>query len=196
MYTALATVAKASTICVSGYCQAAENPPANSILPISSTPIFTSTSKLELIPYQNENGWNYSFAIGAADVVSASSPYFSSWSSSQVFTPSGWTYQVSTSNQQNDVATWAKDSSTPAGNYVTFGATFASDFAPTVATIKLTKVDGAIENTEVFIPLTPSAISAGYFAARLPVPEPSSSLLVLAGVSLLCLAQRRRTNKL
>jgi hypothetical protein len=190
--TSLATVAEASTICVASNCDAVEIPPAGSVGPISGTPISLGQTLIELVPYKDQKGWNYSFLVSGTDIVSASVPYFAGWSQIQVSMPDGWTYQInSATNQKSETAIWSKDTSTPA-DYYSIGASFTSEFAPSVAILSLGKTDGSVIDVQVFIPLTPTALAAGYSAASLPVPEPSSALLGFLGVTLLSVSLRFR----
>jgi hypothetical protein len=190
--TSLATAAEASTICVVGYCDIGEVPSVGSVVFISGPYISAGPSNIELIPYQNQNGWNYSFMVSGTDIVSASIPYFGGWSPSQVSMPDGWIYQINAAtSQQSETANWSKSASTPAG-YYSIGASFTSEFAPSIATLSISQTDGSVIDIQVFTPLTPSALSAGYSAASLPVPEPSSAILGIFGIALLSASLRFR----
>lgn len=188
--------AGASTLCVVGNCDLTNVPPAGVVEPIQGPPVLVvQPGVLELIPFQNLNGWNYSFSVGGSDIVSVSIPYFEGWNMDQAKVVEGWTYQVvkATENQPTDLALWTIQNDTPSSHY-SVGATFLSNFAPTLATVDIRDSVGNIFAMNVFIPLTPSAIDAGYAATSLPVPEPSSALLYAAGAAILLTVRRTKNN--
>lgn len=58
--------------------------------------------------------------------------------------------------------------------------------------VEIRNTVGTIFERQVFIPLSPSAIEAGYTAASLPVPEPSNAWLFAAGMAILMTALQAR----
>jgi hypothetical protein len=170
---ALTANASASTICISGYCNTPPVPPVEGVGPIQGPILSVEPGVLELVPFQNANGWNYFFSVSGVDIVSVSAPYFDGWGANNVNTPEGWTYQVvpaSSSPLSNDVALWERQSGIP-DSYYSVGASFTSAFSPTLITVEIRNEVGSVFERQLLIPLTPSAISAGYTAA---VPIPAS----------------------
>lgn len=192
--TAMITNAGAVTLCVAGYCDSTYVPPTEIVGPIQGPSVSPEPSELQLIPFQNSNGWNYFFSVGGADIVTVSMPYFDGWDMSQVNTPEGWTYQVveASAGQPNDLAYWELQNGSL--GYYSVGASFLSSFAPTLATVEIRNTVGTIFEKQVFIPLSPSAIEAGYTAASLPVPEPSNALLFAAGMAMLVTVLRAKNS--
>jgi hypothetical protein len=194
---AMITSASASTLCLSGYCDAPEPPPAEVIRPIEGPSVTLEPSVLQLIPYQFFNGWNYFFSVSGANMVVVSLPYFDGWDLNQVNTPEGWAYQVveAPPSQSNRTALWEFQNGSPGFSWVGVGASFLSGFVPTLATVEIRNSLGNVFERQVYIPLTPSAIEAGYAAANLPVPEPTNALLMASGIAILFAArQLKRRN--
>lgn len=67
-----------------------------------------------------------------------------------------------------------------------------SPYAPTSVVLEVVGTDGSLWKDEVFLPLTPEALAAGYSVATLPaVPEPSGILLFAVGAAVVALGCRK-----
>lgn len=183
---ALMANAEAGTICLSGN-DCTPPPPAESIGPIEGPSVSLQPWVLELTPFEDSNGWNYSFNARGFDIVSVSMPFFDGWNTNDVQIPEGWGYEVA-----NKLAIWGLQGAT-SNNYGGVGASFLSTFEPTAVTAQIRNAFGDVFDRQVYIPLTPSAIEAGYTGAILAVPEPSQALLLGLGVAFIAL--RRRVDK-
>lgn len=179
---ALIANAEAGTICVSGY-DCDSPPPAGSTGPIQGSFGSLPPGMLQLIPFQDSNGWNYSFNTMGYGIVLVSMPYFDGWSVNDVQMSEGWVYEV-----VNDLAIWELQGGTL--GYGGIGASFLSGFEPTVVTAQIRNAVGDVFDRQVYIPLTPSAIEAGYTAVILAVPEPSEALLLALGIAFIALRRR------
>lgn len=184
---ALDANASASMLCISGYCVTPSVPPPEVFGPIQGPILSVEPWVLQLMPFQNAKGWNYSFSIGGPDIISISVPYFDGWVVSSVSTPDGWTYQVvpgSSSPLSNAAALWEREGEMPA-SYYSVGASFTSAFIPTLSTVEIRNAVGSVFEKQLFIPLTPSAMSAGYTAV--PIPASiwlfSTALIGLRGIA-------------
>jgi hypothetical protein len=176
-----------------GYCDSTNIPPSG--IEFNQGPSVSPEPRvLQLIPFQDSNGWNYYFSVGGADIVAVSMPYFNGWDLSQIMTSEGWTYEITqtAASHPQELVLWTRQNGMPSSFY-TVGAAFTSNFAPTLAAVEVRNAVGNIFEKQVFIPLTPSAIEAGYVAASLPVPEPSTALLLASGIVILVTSCRTRS---
>lgn len=186
---AFSTNVNAFTLCIRDYCNVTPTRYSPPLLEPSLQVPVDLRWFLELVPFQNADGWNYSFHIGGSDIASISVPYFDGWEASSVNVPDGWTYQVvpaSVSLFANDVALWERQSGAPT-SFISVGASFTSDFGPARSTVEIRDAVGDVFDGALFIPLTPSAISAGLTA----VPIPAS--IWLFGIALIGLRGVVRT---
>jgi len=184
------TPARASTLCVAGYCDEAPIPPATGIGPGGTHPVSVQPSLLELVPFQDVSGWHYFFSASGVELLSFAIPYFDGWGVSYVLTPDGWTYTlVPVQGSHAQTAIWSQAENSVPG-YSHAGAGFVSPFAPTFAEIEMRNANGDIFIRPIYIPLTDSAALAGYVSASLPIPEPSRAMLMALGVVMLVGFQR------
>lgn len=191
--------AKASTLCVPGYCDAPKPGAATVELPNDPTrsPVVVTPTILQLHAPYGVGQWSYGFTViyGPVDLAQIKLPNIAGWELELVQSPMTWTRSVD-----------AASDASPAGAFVwtartdlpyAFGPglqrmafSLQSPYEPTEVSISLLDAAGTLYTRKVFLPLTPEALAAGYTSV-LAVPEPSGVLLFVVGAGVLALVRRK-----
>ena len=191
--------ASAGTLCVIGYCDDTR-PEApghvggaiDPIGPVGSSPL----NLLQMIPSVQENGaWEYMFHVGyygKFDIASFALPNVSAWKLGALL-PEHWTFNLLPASESTlDTAVWTRRVDAVGINSAVPLFVFRSTYAPTSVVLEVVDTDGRLWKNEVFLPLTPEALAAGYSLAPLPaVPEPSGVLLSAVGAAVVALKRRK-----
>jgi hypothetical protein len=158
------------------------------------TPVLTpfQPTILQMVPVEVGGEWTYSFGlVGRSDLASIALPDVVAWDLSKVLTADMWLKSVDgLAVGQLGTATWTliNQLSRPEPRSL---FQFKSAYAPTTAVLKLRDSAGALYEREVFLPLTPEALAAGYAPAVLAVPEPSGVLLFAVGAAVVAWGRRK-----
>jgi hypothetical protein len=148
-------------------------------------------SMLNLTPTLGTDGlYSYGFSIPGDNAASISAAYFPD-SQLQNFTmPDGWTVQMDPAQDRFGLGHGA-GTLIWRGPSTTLNPTFAfqSIYEPTFLQFSALLSDGSGLSGPIYMPLSPSAISAGQLAA---VPEPASSVFVLVGLCAIGAARMKR----
>ncbi|MFL9710840.1 PEP-CTERM sorting domain-containing protein [Methylobacillus sp. Pita1] len=180
------------TLCAEGGCNIEVIYPVEviEIGPIAEFPVHIRPSALQLIPFKNEDGWNYAFALSTQAVASLKLPYFGDWSLEQAVIPDNWSVAIGYDGEALlPVAYWNRTNEQ--ADTGTILLSYVSQYAPALAGLTILTTYDKQFQYELWIPLSPEAMLAGFGPATLPVPEPSSVALLSLGLILL-FARRRQ----
>lgn len=192
--------AGAARICVAGFCDFPEIEPPLPPLTGNDIPIdpsWIAPDVLQLIPFEDSNGWTYGFSLVKKQrgVSSLALPNVAAWDLSAVL-PATWGKAVEPGSPGSSLGTvvWTT-SDQPLASDVQMLFNFRSTHAPTQAALQIRDADGRLYERNVFLPLTPEALAAGYSLVALPVlpavPEPSGVLLFAVGAAVVALRRRK-----
>lgn len=194
----LAGHASSATLCVIGYCddtrpEALEHVGDSIRVPVAGP---SPLNLLQMIPSVRGSGeWEYMFHVGyygKFDIASFALPSISAWKLGTLL-PEHWTFNLlPTSGGALDTAVWTRRVDAVGINSTVPLFIFRSSYAPTSVVLEVVDTDGRLWKDNVFLPLTPEALAAGYSLATLPaVPEPSGVLLFVVGAAVVALGHRK-----
>jgi hypothetical protein len=122
-------------------------------------------------------------------------PYFSDANITTIVSPIGWTPTIVNTDlfqlgNNAEILDWTTANQGIAAGSSLTGFGYLSSYAPGKGPFEVTFMTGNTFDGDPGIPLSPNAIAAGIVA--LPVPEPETYTLMLAGLGLIGVAIRRR----